>query len=76
LDFSLEAVAVVVSEDMAGFESLIKALPQQFPGFVETWFSTVAFPAFQQNQAVLWSREPNELKPPEPLEPAEPSEQI
>ena len=46
--FSLEAKAVVVSEDMMGFDSLMKELPQQFPGFLDTWFSTVAFPAFEQ----------------------------
>ena len=58
--FSLEAESVVVSEDMAGFDSLIKVLPRQFPGFVETWFATVAFPSFQQNWTTLWSREPIE----------------
>jgi hypothetical protein len=59
LVFSL-ATGVVVSEDMTGFDSLTEVLPQQFPCFVETWFSTVAFPAFQQNRTTLWAREPTE----------------
>ena len=60
LFFSLEATGVVVSEDMTGFASLTEVLPQQFPGFLDSWFRTVAFPAFQQNRTTLWSREPTE----------------
>jgi hypothetical protein len=45
---------------MAGFDALTKALPKQLPGFVETWFSTVAFPVFQPNWTTLWSGEPIE----------------
>ncbi|WP_367871957.1 hypothetical protein [Luteolibacter sp. Populi] len=45
-----------VDESDAGYKELLAALELNFPGIKTDWFSDVAFPAFETNWTVLWSK--------------------
>ena len=50
--------SLVVTEEMVGWQSLVKELPKHLPGFpeFERWFSKVAAPPFAENLSVLYER--------------------
>ena len=43
-----------VDEENPGYQELLAALPDHFPGIRTDWFSEVAFPAFATNRTTLW----------------------
>jgi hypothetical protein len=49
---------VKINEEMGGWESLIKKLPEYLPGCqkFEEWFSAVAYPAFKRNITAIYQR--------------------
>jgi hypothetical protein len=51
--------AIEINEEMEGFESLAGKLPEYLPGCqeFEEWFQVVAFPAFKENNTVIYQRE-------------------
>ena len=55
-----------VHEEMSGYYDMLKSLPDRLPGFSESWFPDVAFPAFETNHRVVWRREKGPNKAPEP----------
>jgi hypothetical protein len=48
-----------INEEMDGWESLMKSLPEYLPGCQTfgDWFTEVAFPAFKRNRTVIYHRE-------------------
>ncbi|HZE72360.1 MAG TPA: hypothetical protein VE135_22850 [Pyrinomonadaceae bacterium] len=50
--------AVEINEEMGGWESLVKKLPEYLPGSqrFEEWFSAVACPAFKPNITAIYQR--------------------
>jgi len=58
LSDSTGRVRVLVCEDYAGYEELIRALPRYLPGCLapEEWFQRVAFPAFETKWTALYRR--------------------
>lgn len=51
--------AVEINEEMEGFDSLAGKLPEYLPGCqkFEEWFQVVAFPAFKENNTVIYQRD-------------------
>lgn len=51
--------ALEINEGMEGFESLAGKLPEYLPGCqkFEEWFQVVAFPAFKENNTVIYERQ-------------------
>jgi len=51
--------AVEINEEMEGFESLAGKLPEYLQGCqkFEEWFQVVAFPAFKENNTVIYERQ-------------------
>lgn len=59
LAFEIRPQAVLeLNEEMAGWNSLIEALPQHLRGALETneWFAKVTFPAFEVSPVVVYER--------------------
>ena len=50
--------ALEISEEMEGWESLVKKLPEYLPGCkrFEEWFQVVALPAFKPNRTAIYQR--------------------
>ena len=55
---SMDNRTVEIDEEMGGWESLVKKLPEYLPGCqkFEDWFSVVAFPAFKPNPTEIYQR--------------------
>ena len=51
--------AVEINEEMEGFDSVADKLPEYLPGCqrFEEWLQVVAFPAFKENNTVIYQRE-------------------
>jgi hypothetical protein len=51
--------AVEINEEMEGFDSVADKLPEYLPGCqkFEEWFQVVAFPAFKENNIVIYQRD-------------------
>jgi len=51
--------AIEINEEMEGFDSLAGKLPEYLPGCqeFEEWFQVVAFPAFKENNTVIYQRD-------------------
>lgn len=51
--------ATELTEDMQGWEGLLKKLPEYLPGCkqADEWWAAVAFPAFDANVTTLYKRE-------------------
>lgn len=51
--------AVEINEEMEGFDSLVQKLPEYLPGCQTfgQWFEVVAFPAFKENNTVIYQRD-------------------
>jgi len=47
-----------VNESAVGYDELLAALPDAFPGIRTDWFMEVAFPAFEVNWTELWRKAP------------------
>ncbi len=43
-----------VHEEMHGYHDMLKVLPDRLPGYTESWYSDVAFPAFGTNLRLIW----------------------
>ncbi len=52
-----DASAVVVNEEMLGFQELREAVESRFGVKEEDWFRKVAFPAFARNMTVIWPKD-------------------
>ena len=50
--------AIELHEEMKNFRELIDELPKYFALRNPEWWAEVAFPAFESNEAILWSRTP------------------
>ena len=50
---------VEINEEMDGWESLVRKLPEYLPGCqtFEEWYTQVAFPAFKPNLTVIYRRD-------------------
>jgi hypothetical protein len=46
----------VVTEDMTGFKALTERMRSPFDGISESWWSQVAYPAFETNWTTIWKR--------------------
>ncbi|MEQ8843394.1 MAG: hypothetical protein RIB58_00960 [Phycisphaerales bacterium] len=59
IEFTLDdGVRVCMHEDFEGFTSLVKEIERVFDGIPDEWWTTVAFPAFEENRTLLWARPP------------------
>lgn len=54
-----DSTSVRVHEEFEGFDLLVNLVERNFEGILKGWWRTVAFPAFEENRTVLWSRSPN-----------------
>jgi hypothetical protein len=45
-----------VSEDFGGYKLFVSEWASCLPGVVEDWWSRVAFPAFEENATIIYSR--------------------
>lgn len=59
-----------IDEQMPGYDSVVAALPQAFPGFDDNWWCKVAYPPFKtcfcsmwgsQKMAGIWELGPKDL---------------
>jgi hypothetical protein len=54
LAFELRDSTVEAREDMEGFAKLTEAIPKHFRDVDDSWWSVVAFPAFETNWTTIW----------------------
>jgi hypothetical protein len=65
LGFVTAESAVVIHEEMEGWEDLIDALPTYLPGTPDhaKWWAKVAFPAFVTNETTLFTAKSHRTSP-------------
>jgi hypothetical protein len=47
---------VEVGESLTGFQEFRSEVERRYPTALQDWFTTVAFPAFEQNLTTIWER--------------------
>ncbi len=55
IDIVLKGSIITLSEEADGFNEFLGICSRKLKGFMNDWFSKVAFPAFATNQTLLYS---------------------